>query len=112
VIIYKFDVIKMQISYHTHNMKSAHADYIYLIISSKKQKGKPGEMDLPFLKTISHVFYGHERCIFIAVTYNRDSLHVRWRYLIFNARNHKTAKASGCSWSVDYEVSCLFLPYR
>jgi hypothetical protein len=31
-------------------MKSAHADYIYLIISSKKQKGKPGEMDLPFFE--------------------------------------------------------------
>jgi hypothetical protein len=30
----------------------------------------------------------------------------------FNARNHKTAKALGCSWSVDYDAICLFLPYR
>ena len=40
----------IQIPCHKHNLKSIHADYIYRIISSKKQKGKPYEMDLPLMK--------------------------------------------------------------
>jgi len=33
-----------------NNQKLVRADYIYRIISSKKQKGKPDEMDLPLMK--------------------------------------------------------------
>ena len=43
----------LQIPCQKHNLKTIHAVYIYRIISSKKQKGKPYEMDLPSWKTIS-----------------------------------------------------------
>ena len=59
VVIRQYDITKiipcffLGISCQKHNLKSIHADYIYRIISSKKQKGKPYEMDLPSWKTIS-----------------------------------------------------------
>ena len=40
----------MQIPCQKHNLKPILTDYIYRIISSKNQKSKPWEMDLPLLK--------------------------------------------------------------
>jgi hypothetical protein len=42
--------IKATMVCQNNNQKLVRADYIYRIISSKKQKGKPDEMDLPLLK--------------------------------------------------------------
>jgi hypothetical protein len=38
------------ISCQKHKLKPIFTDYIYRIISSKKQKDKPYQMDLPLLK--------------------------------------------------------------
>jgi hypothetical protein len=42
--------IKATMVCQNNNQKLVRADYIYRIISSKKQKGKPDEMDLPLMK--------------------------------------------------------------
>ncbi len=42
------DCHNLRTSYHKHNLKPIHADYIYRIIACKMQKGKPYEMDLPY----------------------------------------------------------------
>jgi len=55
----------LQISCHKHNPKSFLTDYIYRIISSKKQKGKPHKTDLPSWKTISQVFEASDIYMFI-----------------------------------------------
>jgi len=48
---------RLQIPCQKHKLKPIFTDYIYRIISSKKQKDKPYQMDLPYLKTISQIFY-------------------------------------------------------
>jgi len=42
--------IKATMVCQNNNQKLVRADYIYRIISSKKQKGKPSKMDLPLLE--------------------------------------------------------------
>ena len=44
----------------------------------KCKKSKPDEMDLPYWKTISQLLNWHQNIEYIAVTCNRDSLHVRF----------------------------------
>jgi hypothetical protein len=66
----KCDVFKFQITCHKHNLKPTLADYIYPISYKIAKKGKPGEIDLPYLKTISQIFYQLQNSRYIAVTCN------------------------------------------
>jgi hypothetical protein len=46
----KLGLPKLVLSCHKHNLKPFLTDYIYRIISSKKQKGKPRKTDLSHCK--------------------------------------------------------------
>ncbi len=63
--------MKRGISYHHHRPKHINFQYIHPISYKIAKKGKPGEMDLSFLKNdITTIFYRHDTCV-IADTYNR-----------------------------------------
>jgi len=70
----------LHISCQKCNPELINSDYIYRITLHQSQKGKSSEMNLPLIeKTISHDFYGHDICIFIAVSWNQGYVHRRWR---------------------------------
>jgi hypothetical protein len=61
-----FKILVTQITCKNNNPKSVHAYYIYRKIHKKAKRQTLSNGFVPFEKTISHVFYGHDMCIFIA----------------------------------------------
>jgi len=51
------DKLCMKISCHKHRFKHLNFNYIYRICYKNAKKGKPNKTDLPYLKTISQIFY-------------------------------------------------------